>query len=118
MTLEPKLSVAPIMNQGVTEPGRQAPVTLEPKLSVAPIMNQGDISNIRGAAPERMSIMETMERKKPRPRRSFTPEFKADIVERCRAGDRIDRPGGPGLRPDRDRGAGLGEPGRDRRRRA
>jgi transposase len=32
--------------------------------------------------------METMERKKPRPRRSFTPEFKADIVERCNAGDR------------------------------
>src|ERR1039458_6576077 len=35
-----------------------------------------------------MPIMETMERKKSRPRRSFTPEFKADIVERCRAGDR------------------------------
>jgi transposase len=35
-----------------------------------------------------MPIMETMERKKPRPRRSFTPEFKADIVERCRQGDR------------------------------
>jgi transposase len=35
-----------------------------------------------------MPIMETMERKKPRPRRSFTPEFKADIVERCGAGDR------------------------------
>ena len=32
--------------------------------------------------------METMERRKPRPRRSFTPEFKADIVDRCRAGDR------------------------------
>jgi transposase len=32
--------------------------------------------------------METMERKKHRPRRSFTAEFKADIVERCRAGDR------------------------------
>ena len=32
--------------------------------------------------------METMERKKPRPRRSFTPEFKAGIVERCQAGDR------------------------------
>jgi transposase len=32
--------------------------------------------------------METMERKKPRPRRSFTEEFKADIVERCRVGDR------------------------------
>jgi transposase len=35
-----------------------------------------------------MPIMETMARKKPRPRRSFTLEFKADIVERCRAGDR------------------------------
>lgn len=32
--------------------------------------------------------METVERNKPRPRRSFTPEFKADIVERCRRGDR------------------------------
>ncbi len=32
--------------------------------------------------------METMERKKPRPRRSFTPEFKAEIVELCRRGDR------------------------------
>jgi transposase len=35
-----------------------------------------------------MPIMETVERKKPRPRRSFTAEFKADIVERCRRGDR------------------------------
>jgi transposase len=35
-----------------------------------------------------MPIMETMERKKSRPRRSFTPEFKAEIVDRCRAGDR------------------------------
>jgi transposase-like protein len=26
--------------------------------------------------------METMERKRPRPRRSFTEEFKADIVDR------------------------------------
>ena len=32
--------------------------------------------------------MATMEHEKPRPRRSFTPEFKADIVERCRRGDR------------------------------
>jgi len=32
--------------------------------------------------------METMERKRPRPRRSFTPEFKAEIVEMCRRGDR------------------------------
>jgi len=35
-----------------------------------------------------MPTMETVERKKRRPRRSFTPEFKADIVERCRRGDR------------------------------
>jgi transposase len=35
-----------------------------------------------------MSIMETMAKRKPRPCRSFTPEFKADTVERCRAGDR------------------------------
>ena len=32
--------------------------------------------------------METMAKKKPRPRRSFTSEFKADIVERCQKGDR------------------------------
>jgi transposase len=32
--------------------------------------------------------METMERKKPRARRSFTPEFKAEIVELCQRGDR------------------------------
>jgi transposase len=32
--------------------------------------------------------METVARKEPRPRRSFTPEFKAGIVERCQAGDR------------------------------
>jgi len=32
--------------------------------------------------------METMERRKPRPRRSFTPEFKAEIVDHCRRGDR------------------------------
>jgi len=32
--------------------------------------------------------MEIMERKKPRPRRSFTPQFKAEIVELCQRGDR------------------------------
>ncbi len=32
--------------------------------------------------------METVAKKKPRPRRSFTAEFKAEIVERCRQGDR------------------------------
>jgi transposase len=35
-----------------------------------------------------MSVMESMERSKPRPRRSFTPEFKAEIVELCQRGDR------------------------------
>jgi transposase len=35
-----------------------------------------------------MSIMETMEPKQPRARRSFTPEFKAEIVELCQRGDR------------------------------
>jgi len=32
--------------------------------------------------------MESMGRKKPRRRRSFTPEFKAEIVELCLRGDR------------------------------
>jgi transposase len=35
-----------------------------------------------------MFIMEIMERKKPRARRSFTAEFKAEIVELCQRGDR------------------------------
>src|SRR5262245_2191829 len=35
-----------------------------------------------------MPIMETVAKKKPRRRRSFTPEFKADIVGQCRRGDR------------------------------
>ena len=32
--------------------------------------------------------MESMGKKKSRPRRSFTPEFKAEIVELCQRGDR------------------------------
>lgn len=32
--------------------------------------------------------METVARKRPRSRRSFTSEFKAEIVQRCQAGDR------------------------------
>ena len=46
------------------------------------------ISHIQhqSTAPERMSKMETMEKKKQRPRRSFTPEFKAEIVYLCHAG--------------------------------
>jgi transposase len=35
-----------------------------------------------------MSIMETIERNKPRARRSFTEEFKAEIVELRQRGDR------------------------------
>jgi transposase len=35
-----------------------------------------------------MPIMETMEGSKRRTRREFTPEFKAEIVERCLVGDR------------------------------
>src|SRR5215213_1018880 len=35
-----------------------------------------------------MPIMETVGKKKPRRRRSFTPEFKAEIVEACSRGDR------------------------------
>jgi transposase len=35
-----------------------------------------------------MSKMETMEKRKARPRRSFTPEFKAEIVGLCQRGDR------------------------------
>ncbi|WP_425567917.1 transposase, partial [Plantactinospora mayteni] len=36
----------------------------------------------------RMFIMEGMGKKPRRPRRAFTPEFKAEIVEVCRRGDR------------------------------
>ena len=32
--------------------------------------------------------METMAKKKPRPRRSYAPEFRAEIVECCQRGDR------------------------------
>jgi transposase len=32
--------------------------------------------------------METVEKRKQRPRRSFTPEFKTEIVELCKRGDR------------------------------
>jgi transposase len=42
----------------------------------------------QGTALERVFIMETMERKQPRARRSFTAGFKAEIVELCQRGDR------------------------------
>ena len=44
-----------------------------------------------GAQPQRISTMETMEtmeNKKPRACRSFTPEFKSEIVELCHRGHR------------------------------
>jgi transposase len=34
------------------------------------------------------SIMESVGKKRSRPRRAFTPEFKAEIVELCQRGDR------------------------------
>src|SRR5689334_22598348 len=34
------------------------------------------------------SIMENVGKKRSRPRRAFTPEFKAEIVELCQRGDR------------------------------
>jgi hypothetical protein len=42
---------------------------------------------MRGLSPEGCPIMESMG-KKPRRRRSFTPEFKAEIVQLCQQGDR------------------------------
>ncbi len=39
----------------------------------------------RGSTPGRVSSVEHREK---RPRRSFTPEFKAEVDELCRAGDR------------------------------
>jgi transposase len=57
-----------------------------------------------------MSIMETMEPRQPRARRSFTPEFKAEIVELCQRGDRSI--GQVARDFDRDGGSGVGTPGR------
>ena len=56
--------------------------------------------------------MESMGKKRPRPRRSFTPEFKAEIVELCQRGDRSVGQVAQGFRSDRDRGAGVGQAGR------
>ncbi|MEU0664291.1 transposase [Streptomyces lavendulocolor] len=36
----------------------------------------------------RLTVRQTGKKRKPRPRRSFTPEFKGEIVELCRRGDR------------------------------
>jgi transposase-like protein len=47
-----------------------------------------DIHQGARVAPGRMFRMETVAKGKPRPRRPFTPEFKAEIVEPCRLTDR------------------------------
>jgi hypothetical protein len=60
--------------------------------------------------------METTEPKQPRARRSFTPEFKAEIVELCQRGDRSIGPVARDFRSDRDCGPGVGAPGRAGRR--
>ena len=48
---------------------------------------------------------------RPRRRRSFTPEFKAESVELCQRGDLVGGPGLEGFRSDRDCGAGVGQAG-------
>ncbi len=58
--------------------------------------------------------METMERKKSRPRWSFTPEFKAEIVERCRVGDCSIGQVAKDTDLTETAVSGLGAPGRDR----
>lgn len=64
-----------------------------------------------GVLPGEVSIMESMGKRQPRPRRSFTPEFKDEIVELCRRGELLRGSGRQGLRPDRDRcGCGPARP--------
>src|SRR3954453_9580647 len=62
---------------------------------VAPTRRRGEVdplgrtAKIRGRGPEEgCSTMESMSKRKQRPRRSLTPEFKAEIVELCQRGDR------------------------------
>ena len=43
-----------------------------------------DIQQVGGDPEKGMPTMETMAKKQPRPRRSFTPEFKAEVVELVR----------------------------------
>lgn len=58
--------------------------------------------------------MESMGKKRPRPRRSFTPEFKAEIVELCQRGDRsIGRMRHEATIPDRFLVKGLRERSND-----
>jgi transposase InsO family protein len=51
-----------------------------------------------------MPIMESMGKKQPRRRRSFTPGFQAESVELCRRGDHSVGQDAKGLRSDRSRG--------------
>jgi hypothetical protein len=63
-----------------------------------------------------MSIMEVMEGSKPRARRSFTPEFKAEIVELCQRGDRSIGQVARDFDLTETAVPGVGAPGRTRRR--
>lgn len=51
-----------------------------------------------------------------RPRRSFTKEFKGEVVEPSASAGQHGGERRTGPRPDRDRGPGVGEAGRDRQR--
>jgi hypothetical protein len=53
--------------------------------------SRAEVLCLGGPLESAMSKMETMERKKPRSRRSFTPESKAEIVEAFDA--RLSQPG-------------------------
>src|ERR671921_574052 len=59
-----------------------------------------------------MSTMETMAGKKPRRRRSFTPEFKAEVVALVRQPGKTAGGVARGDGPDRDGRAGVGTAGR------
>ena len=60
--------------------------------------------------------METMGRKKARHRRSFSKEFKADVVELVRTSGKTVPEVCRDLDLNRDGRAGMGAPSRDRRR--
>jgi transposase len=59
-----------------------------------------------------MFIMETVRKKKPRPRRSFTAEFKAQIMGQCQRGDRSIGPVARDFDLPETRVAGVGQAGR------
>jgi hypothetical protein len=76
--------------QGSDTSDTSRPLVPEP-IAIVVDLNLPALTDIDQEAPwgqKGCPSMEAMERKRPRPRRAFTPGFKADIVERCLAGDR------------------------------